>query len=192
MNPHIYKNIQGWFNSGQRKLYEHQVRHCADKSHFVEVGAWKGRSSSYMSVEILNSNKTIKFDVVDTWLGSEESAHKKDLSIINNTLYEDFLENIEPVKSAINPIRTTSIEASKLYEDNSLDFVLIDASHKYIDVKEDIINWLPKVRKGGILAGDDFSWSGVRRALKELLPNKYQTAQEFFGAKHKMIWIHKK
>ena len=46
MNPHIYKNIQGWFNSGQRKLYEHQVRHCADKSHFVEVGAWKGRSSS--------------------------------------------------------------------------------------------------------------------------------------------------
>ena len=79
-----------------------------------------------------------------------------------------------------------------MYEDNSLDFVFIDASHKYIDVKEDIINWLPKVRKGGILAGDDFSWSGVRRALKELLPNKYQTAQEFFGAKHKMIWIHKK
>ena len=79
-----------------------------------------------------------------------------------------------------------------MYEDNSLDFVFIDASHKYIDVKEDIINWLPKIRKGGILAGDDFSWSGVRRALKELLPNKYQTAQEFFGAKHKMIWIHKK
>ena len=43
-----------------------------------------------------------------------------------------------------------------LYENNSLDFVLIDASHKYIDVKEDIISWLPKVKKGGYLIGDDY------------------------------------
>jgi len=191
MKPHIYKNIQGWFNSGQRKLYEHQVRHCADKSHFVEVGAWKGRSSSYMGIEILNSEKNIKFDVVDTWLGSDESSHKKDLSILNNTLHEDFLENIQPCISVINPIRTTSIEASKLYEDNSLDFVFIDASHKYVDVKDDIKSWLPKVRKGGILAGDDIIWGGVEKAVKELLP-EYQTAREFFRVKHKMIWIHTK
>jgi len=189
MYPHIYKNIQGWFNSGQRKLYEYQVKHSIDKSHFVEVGAWKGRSSSYMGIEILNSDKDIKFDVVDTWLGSEEHAHKKDLSIIKNTLYEDFLENIQPCISVINPIRTTSIEASKLYEDNSLDFVFIDASHKYNDVKEDIKSWLTKVRKGGILAGDDIIWSGVERAVKESLP-EYQTAREFFKVKHKMIWIH--
>jgi len=91
----------------------------------------------------------------------------------------------------INPIRTTSIEASKLYEDNSLDFVFIDASHKYVDVKDDIKSWLPKVRKGGILAGDDIIWGGVEKAVKELLP-EYQTAREFFRVKHKMIWIHTK
>jgi len=201
MIPHFYKNIQGWFNSGQRRFYEHQVIHGTDNSHFVEVGAWKGRSTSYMGVEILNSEKNIKFDVVDTWLGSDEEIHKNDLSVINNTLYEDFLKNIEPVKSVINLIRSTSIEASQLYEDNSLDFVFIDASHKYQDVKDDIKNWLPKVRKGGILAGDDICWlefqqglkywNGVERAVEELLP-EYQTACEFFGDKHKHIWIHKK
>jgi predicted O-methyltransferase YrrM len=50
---------------------------------------------------------------------------------------------------------------------------------------------LPKVRKGGILAGDDIIWGGVEKAVKELL-SEYQTAREFFDVKHKMIWIHKK
>tara|TARA_Y100000310_G_scaffold343561_1_gene451810 strand:- start:1886 stop:2479 length:594 start_codon:yes stop_codon:yes gene_type:complete len=195
MIPHFYKNIQGWFNSGQRRLYEYQVIHGTDNSHFVEIGAWKGRSTSYMGVEILNSGKNIKFDVVDTWLGSDDtfdgSPHIKDLSVINGTLYDDFLKNIESIKSVINPIRLTSIEASKLYENNSLDFVLIDASHKYKDVKDDIKNWLPKVRKGGILAGDDIIWDSVAKAVKELLP-AHQTAREFFGDKDELIWLHKK
>ena len=66
MYPHFYKNIQGWMNSGQRKLYEYQVKHATDNSHFVEIGAWKGKSTSYMAIEILHSNKNIKFDVIDT------------------------------------------------------------------------------------------------------------------------------
>ena len=139
MHPHYYKNIQGWFNSGFRRMYEYQVKNCKDNAHFVEVGAWKGKSTCYMGVEILNSQKTIKFDVVDTWLGSDESKHKKDISVVNDNLYDEFLKNIELVKSAVNPLRMTSVEASNLYENNSLDFVLIDASHKYIDVKEDMI-----------------------------------------------------
>ena len=35
-----------------------------------------------------------------------------------------------------------------------MDFVFIDASHKYADVKDDINHWLPKVRENGMLAGD--------------------------------------
>ena len=41
-------------------------------AHFVEIGSYKGRSSSYMAVEIVNSGKSITFDCVDTWKGSEE------------------------------------------------------------------------------------------------------------------------
>ena len=191
MHPHYFKNIQGWFNSGQRKLYDHQIYYGTDKSHFVEIGAWKGKSTSYMGIELLNSDKNIKFDVVDTWMGSDESAHKNDLSVINNTLYEDFLENMKPVMSVINPIRMTSVDASQLYENNSLDFVFIDASHKYNDVKDDIEHWFPKVRKGGMLAGDDLSWPGVGKAVKELLP-EYKNVNEFFEKKRlsKNVWIH--
>ena len=65
----------------------------------------------------------------------------------------------------------TSEEASKKFEDNSLDFVFIDACHEYECVKEDIIHWLPKIAPNGILAGHDADWEGVQRAVSELIPN---------------------
>lgn len=53
-------------------------------------------------------------------------------------------------------IRKTGVEAAKDFEDGSLDFVYIDADHRFDAVMVDIITWAPKVRKGGILAGHDF------------------------------------
>ena len=49
-----------------------------------------------------------------------------------------------------------SVEVSKWIEDKSLDFVFIDANHKYEFVKEDIETWYPKVRKGGIISLHDY------------------------------------
>jgi hypothetical protein len=139
---HFYQNIgEDWFSYPQ--LYKRIVDNSQDGSHVVEVGSWKGRSAAFMSVEIINSNKKIKFDCVDTWKGSIE--HETYDVITEEKLYDVFLSNIEPVKHIINPIRMTSIEASKLYKDNSLDFVFIDASHEYEDVKADILSWLPKI-----------------------------------------------
>jgi hypothetical protein len=163
---HFYDKIQGWGDF--KKIYRQQVKDAQDGAHFVEVGAWLGKSTACMAVEIINSDKKIQFDVIDTWKGSKE--HKKFAVVKKDTLYKDFLKNMKPVKKQINPIRTTSIEASKLYEDESLDFVFIDASHEYKHVKEDIKHWLPKVKKGGTFGGDDIRWESVQKAVGELLP----------------------
>lgn len=50
------------------------------------------------------------------------------------------------------------------------DMVFLDAGHKYEDIKADIAAWLPRVKKGGILAGHDYSaqFPGVARAVDEL------------------------
>lgn len=166
---HIYQNIDGWFSFPG--LYSNVVKLFPENSHFVEIGTWYGRSAAYMAVEIANSNKKIKFDCVDTWVGSDEDIHKKELDVINNTLYEKFLSNIEPVKNYINPIRMESLKAVELYKNNSLDFVFVDASHDYENVKKDIEAWYPKVRSGGILAGHDYVevWKGVMQAVDEFL-----------------------
>ena len=167
---HIYENISGWFTFPE--LYRNIVLLYPNNSHFVEVGTWLGQSAAYMAVEIINSNKNIKFDCVDTWKGSEEHINEK--VIFQDTLYENFLSNIEPVKSVVNPIRNTSIEASKLYEDNSLDFVFLDAAHDYENVKNDIDAWYPKVKSGGVLAGHDYSsaWHEVVHAVNTFLKEK--------------------
>ena len=66
----------------------------------------------------------------------------------------------------------TTTDAAKQVDDGSLDMVFIDAGHDYDSVREDIANWLPKVRPGGIVAGHDYQqrFPGVQRAVAEMLP----------------------
>lgn len=162
---HFYKDIEGWFDF--TSLYSFIVQSSAEKSKFVEVGSWLGKSASYMAVEIANSNKIIDFYCVDTWKGSEE--HIKNELIIKDELYDSFLRNTEKVKDYIIPIRLSSKEASKTFEDNSLDFIFIDAGHSYEDVYEDLRCWFPKLKDGGFFAGHDYSpaWPGVIKAVQE-------------------------
>ena len=181
---HFSEDIQGWFSFPN--LYKAFVEHFPKDSHFVEVGAWLGKSASFMAVEINNSKKDIKFDCVDTWGGSEDLLNedgllkfdwtkhdengkllwKQDFLMTPDELYEKFLENVKPVKHVINPIKMESIEASKLYKDASLDVVFIDGAHDFDNVQNDIKAWLPKVKVGGYIAGHDYSWDPeVRRAV---------------------------
>lgn len=165
---HFYQNIQGWFN--YEPVYDTAVQLAPDTAHFVEIGSWRGKSSCYLAVEIANSGKNIKLDCVDTWRGSStEAVHINDPAVINDTLYDEFLANIEPF-DFVKPVRMSSMEAVKQYADNSLDFVLIDGSHEYEDVIDDITEWLKRVKPGSMLAGDDYAWLGVKQAVNELLP----------------------
>ena len=52
---HFYQNIHGWFDF--QTLYTKMVEEHSTNSHFVEVGAFYGKSAAYMAVEIANSGK---------------------------------------------------------------------------------------------------------------------------------------
>lgn len=124
----------------------------------------------FMVVEIALSGRDIEFYCVDTWEGSVE--HKNREEVKSAQLYDTFIKNIEPLKEYIVPIRKASLEAVNDFEDNSLDFVFIDASHEYLDVKEDLKAWWPKVKKDGVFAGHDYKhWAGVTRAVNEFAVN---------------------
>ena len=53
----------------------------------------------------------------------------------------------------------------------TLDLCFLDADHSYEGVREDIWAWQKVVRPGGILAGHDLNWPGVRDAVVESVPN---------------------
>ena len=167
MMDHFYFNISGWFCF--HDVYDRVLALAPDGAHFVEVGCWKGRSTAYMAVNILNSKKRIVFDVVDTFEGSRE--HHED-GIDCTDLFEEFMANMAPASHAIRHVRReSSLRASERYEDGSLAFVFLDASHEEADVRADILAWTPKLRPNGILAGDDLlakEHPGVMRALQSL------------------------
>ncbi len=54
-------------------------------------------------------------------------------------------------------IRKTSMDAVEQFADESLDFVYIDGHHGFRYVAEDLCEWMPKVRKGGIVSGHDYA-----------------------------------
>jgi len=161
---HIYYQPQfgeDWFTYS--RLYSEMVNRFPSGSHFVEIGSWKGKSSVYMAVEIANSQKEIQFDCIDPWPDWKPDGEYFETMCKN--LYETFLNNIEPVKEYLKPIKMTSIDAVNQYEDESLDFVFIDGNHEYEYVFEDIKHWLPKVKKGGVLSGHDYECPTVRNAV---------------------------
>jgi GT2 family glycosyltransferase len=163
---HYYDEIQGWFYFPM--LYNEMVKRF-DNANFLEIGCWKGKSTVYLAVEIINSNKNINLYCVDTWEGSNE--HKYDISVQNKSLYQEFLQNILPVKNIIKPFQSTSVLASNEFQNDFFDFIFIDASHKYEDIKNDLNVWYPKVKQGGILAGHDYQayWEEVQRAVNEFV-----------------------
>ena len=161
---------ENWFN--YPSVYKLIVANAKNNSKFVEVGSWKGRSSAYMLVEIINSKKNIQLTSVDSW--PEEEIY----NIYLNNMAE-FVKN----KDLYQHIRGSSVEGAEHFENNSLDFVFIDACHLYECITLDIETWMPKVKKGGVLAGHDYNLSdptnpehaGVIKAIDELFP-RYRIA----------------
>ena len=76
-------------------------------------------------------------------------------------------------------IKSCSWEAATLFEDNSVDFVFIDADHQYESVKKDITAWYPKIKIGGIMSGHDYiSKFGVADAVNSFFGKRYQVWEE--------------
>lgn len=149
-------NIDGWFDYAD--FYKYIVDQF-DNAIFVEVGTWKGKSIKYLAEQVKARNKNILIYGVDTFEGTK-GEHDDDIDVKNKTLLNAYLKNIEPVQEYIETIRGYSEDASRMFEDESLDFVFIDADHHYESVKKDIELWYPKIKVGGIISGHDYAYGG--------------------------------
>ena len=142
-------------------------------SKIAELGVFDG----YTMMTILKDCPMVEELVgIDTWADPstyECLAPKGEKSrLVYETVdheinYALTLKNIEEYKDRYTLLRITTKEASLLFEDGYFDLVFIDADHSYEGVKQDIIDWSPKVKVGGSISGHDISWAGVRQAVQE-------------------------
>jgi predicted O-methyltransferase YrrM len=176
---HFYQDIPGWFS--YEYIYKDMVEQAEEDSLFVEIGSYKGKSSAFMAIEIANSGKKIKFDCIDPM---ELMGHYLTIPDDEKAGYgaAEFHERLASVKDYYNLVQMTSDEAVDQYEDGSIDFLLIDGDHSYEGVKKDIINYLPKMRSGGLIAGDDAYTPEIQKALQDAAGhlNPVNTGIHFF------------
>ena len=187
-----YKDIQGWFDYSD--LFELALKNL--NGTFVEVGCWRGKSSAYLGKIIKESNKNIQLFCIDIWDdGIEKSFHKHSnayqqyIQHLETPLYNEFIDNMTKcgVIDMITPIKNDSVESSKLFDDGSIDFCFIDGDHSYEGCKRDIHAWFPKMKKGGIFAGHDYTNAGARKvkmAVDEFAKNYNLTVK-----KNNKCWV---
>lgn len=119
------------------------------------VGAEIGVRFGYNALNILKNKHIKNLYLIDPYITyitvGGRTFNEKD----ENTQLKA-RKNLSKYKKKTTFIIRTSDDAHKLIKDESLDFCYIDGLHTYQAVKNDIIKYYPKVKKGGYLGGDDF------------------------------------
>lgn len=154
----------------------------------AELGVWKGNCFKYL----INFNPELHLIGVDLYAaqpdndGPEkwtpgENGHMWD----HEGYFQDVMNFCEqhPTRTAF--IRDFTYNAADQIDDDSLDFVFIDADHSENGVRVDIEKWAPKVRAGGMIIGHDINWPTVKRVVEEKFGKNYTST-------HDNVWYTKK
>lgn len=140
----------------------------------VEIGV----ASGAFTKQILATYKSLsKIVIIDAW------EHQQEGYIDSCNLgqgeqdgrYIQVLKDFEYEKR-LTVLRMWSVKASELFDNNSIDFLYLDANHSYDACKEDLGAWYPKIKSGGVFAGHDYYVGdgvghGVKKAVDEFALN---------------------
>jgi hypothetical protein len=124
-----------------------------------EIGVYGGEAS------VLFASKVEGLACIDTWseehnpTGQNQSMHEIEM------LFDERVKGSPNIKK----LKIPSLLASKTFNNESLDFVYIDAGHTYPNATEDLTAWYPKIKCGGVFAGHDYNNPEVSRAVNEFL-----------------------
>ncbi len=145
----------------------------------AEVGVFMGSHCK----RILETTQVEKLYGVDPYVNYDDPTN----IMMSNNYFELFfhkvIDKLSVFKNRFELVRDFSNHGARLFQDESLDFIFLDANHTYVAVKEDLELWWPKLKVGGIMAGDDYATRhpGVPRAV-----------DEFFMKKGKLVTLDKK
>ena len=186
--------ITGWFSVNNcKELIAALELLPEENTHLVEIGSFLGRSTQVFGQYQLG-HEGAKVTCIDTW-GMDGHGHDVNTSHFCTCLFEKnppsggqpnpftlsgwddvkaaFLENTKQYD--IEVLHQSSLDAHEAFEEESIDMVFIDSEHGYEQTLAEIELWLPKLKKGGIICGDDYhpQFGGLIDAVDELLPHAH-------------------
>ena len=149
----------------------------------AEVGVYQGKLSKHL----LRCCSNLKLYMIDRWKSPDPAskyARSGDAASQKSNYYMRGFQKLAKKRTSFAADRRflrrgESTEIAKEFQDETLDFVFIDADHTYESVLADLKAWVPKVRYGGLISGHDIDnplgdtgaeedW-GVRRAVTDFM-----------------------
>lgn len=133
----------------------------------AEIGVWKGDFSRW----ILDVTRPTALHLIDpwafsqaerdreTWHGGAAAREQSDLDRIHDHVAARFAAEIAAGMVSIH--RAPSHAAACRFADAFFDWIYVDGDHFYDAVSRDLALWAPKVKPGGIIAGDDYRESPI-------------------------------
>lgn len=115
----------------------------------AEVGVYRGEFTEKFC------RAGLKMYAIDPWTGYIGAGRSERLQNMQDYNYECARKTLAPFKDC-KLVRKTSMDALNDFKPGSLDFVYIDGDHRFKFIAEDIYEWYGKVKKGGIISGDDY------------------------------------
>ena len=147
------------------------------------IGAEIGTLDGWHALDIMEALSIKKLYLIDPYKAYEDYAEsvgnpRKAQKALNERM-RVAKKVLKKYRDKVRFIRKFSEDAVDMFKDNSIDFVYIDGNHQYEFVKKDIELYLPKVKKGGWIGGDDYTNSteteregfGVFKAVNEFFKN---------------------
>lgn len=168
-----YHHIPG--RNVMRPIYELALSRTPQGGAWVEVGVALGRGIAEMARILLDAGRhDVKLYAVDPFGGYARNGEQAQWAEAEGGDWALFLKHMQANAPdelrRIHVIRADSVDAARVFRDASLDLVILDADHVYRAVREDIDAWLPKVKPGGVIGGDDHhpvQFPGVEQACTE-------------------------
>lgn len=140
------------------------------------LGVELGTEAGLYAEVLCKANPNLQLFCVDAWTAYKGYRDHVTQSKLDG-IYRQAFDRLHPYHQC-KLVRGFSLQMVDEFEDESLDFVYIDANHEYRQVVDDISVWQKKVRKGGIVAGHDY----IKRKNKEYLMHVVEAVTGYVSA----------
>ncbi len=133
----------------------------------LELGIFRGDLAGNV-VRELNPKM---YHMIDPWIYRPgwENKEYKGMPIADQDfvewMYEDICKDFDLPNVKIH--RGFSHDFINEFEDEYFDFIYVDAGHKYKQVLSDLTLYYPKLKKGGLMSGDDWLLEEGKNGVKE-------------------------
>lgn len=156
------KNIEGLLVPGQEKLFMVIASKLPKNATVVEIGSFKGKSTACVGIV---SPRSTKIYAIDTFEGNNKDF-SEGVQFVGGSFLDEFKQNMKMI-GIWNKIKLQKGYSSEIAKNwnKPIDFLFIDGSHLYEDVKNDFEMFYPWVKEGGVVAIHDVS-SGHPGVLK--------------------------